>query len=140
MPEFKLKSGGDRGSSKLSSIDKFTYGYVEAMFFTETGDIDDEYSDATVSDISEDGWQKIVDDCTKFQNDNKELLERAYDTNGYDTTQAGHDLWLTRNGHGAGFWDRGLGEIGETLTKAANAMGETYIGEFLMTRDSSPSP
>src|SRR4051812_29933619 len=31
--------------------------------------------------------------------------------------QAGHDFWLTRNGHGAGFWDRGLGAVGERLTK-----------------------
>jgi hypothetical protein len=29
---------------------------------------------------------------------------------------AGHDYWLTRNGHGTGFWDRGLGEVGDKLT------------------------
>lgn len=34
-----------------------------------------------------------------------------------------HDLWLTRNGHGAGFWDRDLGELGERLTAAAKAAG-----------------
>ncbi|HBO9768500.1 hypothetical protein FBPa45_0125 [Pseudomonas phage vB_PaeS_FBPa45] len=28
----------------------------------------------------------------------------------------GHDLWLTRNGHGAGFWDRGMGRVGERLS------------------------
>lgn len=39
-------------------------------------------------------------------------------------TYAGHDLWLTRNGHGAGFWDRDLGELGERLSDAARAMGE----------------
>jgi hypothetical protein len=33
-----------------------------------------------------------------------------------DEEQIGHDFWLTRNGHGAGFWDRGLGEIGIKLT------------------------
>lgn len=38
----------------------------------------------------------------------------------------GHDLWLTRNGHGAGFWDRGLGALGERLTAAAEAMGACY--------------
>ena len=34
-----------------------------------------------------------------------------------DEEQIGHDFWLTRNGHGAGFWDRGLGEVGDKLTK-----------------------
>jgi len=38
----------------------------------------------------------------------------------------GHDLWLTRNGHGAGFWDRGLGELGERLSEAARSLGEAY--------------
>ena len=40
--------------------------------------------------------------------------------------QLGHDLWLTRNGHGAGFWDRGLGELGERLSEAARSLGEAY--------------
>jgi len=30
--------------------------------------------------------------------------------------QIGHDLWLTRGGHGAGFWDRGLPN-GDKLTE-----------------------
>ena len=38
----------------------------------------------------------------------------------------GHDLWLTRNGHGAGYWDRGLGELGERLSDAARSLGEAY--------------
>lgn len=41
--------------------------------------------------------------------------------------QAGHDFWLTREGHGAGFWDRGLGRAGDVLTKAAKAFGECYL-------------
>lgn len=34
---------------------------------------------------------------------------------------AGHDFTLTRNGHGAGFWDRGTGEVGDRLADAARA-------------------
>ena len=30
----------------------------------------------------------------------------------------GHDLRLTEGGHGVGFWDRGMGELGERLTAA----------------------
>ena len=43
----------------------------------------------------------------------------------------GHDFWLTRNGHGAGFWDRGLGELGQKLTEATKTFGtsDLYIGD-----------
>jgi hypothetical protein len=39
----------------------------------------------------------------------------------------GHDFWLTRNGHGAGFWDRGLGELGDFLTKMSKPFGEATL-------------
>jgi len=39
---------------------------------------------------------------------------------------AGHDLWLTSQGHGVGFWDRGLGRLGDRLTKAAKAFEGVY--------------
>lgn len=35
----------------------------------------------------------------------------------------GHDFILTRNHHGAGFWDRGLGDLGDRLTKASDPYG-----------------
>ena len=44
-----------------------------------------------------------------------------------EPAQAGHDFWLTRNRHGAGFWDRGLGERGQRLTDAAHVYGESYL-------------
>lgn len=37
----------------------------------------------------------------------------------------GHDFFLTRNGHGAGYWDRGYGSLGDRLTDAAHAYGES---------------
>ncbi len=44
--------------------------------------------------------------------------------------QFAHDFWLTRNYHGAGFWDRGLGKLGLRLTELAQAYGgcELYVG------------
>jgi hypothetical protein len=39
----------------------------------------------------------------------------------------GHDFWLTRNGHGAGFWDGELGDIGDRLTEASKAFGEVCL-------------
>ena len=37
--------------------------------------------------------------------------------------QFGHDFTLTRNHHGAGFWDRGYGPAGDRLTDYAHAAG-----------------
>lgn len=42
-----------------------------------------------------------------------------------DSEQFGNDLLLTRDGHGAGFWDRGLDELGEALDKMAKALGSS---------------
>lgn len=44
---------------------------------------------------------------------------RATDAN----EQFGHDYYLTREHHGAGFWDRGLGELGRYLTDIAHNAG-----------------
>ena len=42
-----------------------------------------------------------------------------------------HDFWLTGNRHGAGFWDRGYGADGDTLTEAAHGYGDVdlYVGD-----------
>jgi phage-related protein len=59
-------------------------------------------------------------------------LANADDLEGADPRQAGHDLWLTRNGHGAGFWDGGWpDEAGERLADAARELGESsvYVGD-----------
>jgi hypothetical protein len=45
--------------------------------------------------------------------------------------QVGQDFWLTRNGHGAGFWDRfgaGVGQaFGRHLTDESKPYGESYL-------------
>jgi hypothetical protein len=45
--------------------------------------------------------------------------------------QAGHDFWLTRCGHGVGFWDRGLGDAGDRLTERCDVWGtvDLYLGD-----------
>lgn len=40
----------------------------------------------------------------------------------------GHDFWLTRNHHGAGFWDGHYSkELGQKLTALAHTFGECYM-------------
>ena len=85
----------------------------------ETSDeppLDENY---TTEDIVAATLAEMVADCAKFQADNEA------DLIGEDAGQAGHDFWLTRNGHGAGFWDGDWEESkGERLTASSKAFGE----------------
>lgn len=58
--------------------------------------------------------------------------KRAYDpSQGSVWAYAGHDFALTANGRGVGFWDRGLGELGDRLTELSKLAGPfgAYIGD-----------
>ena len=84
-------------------------------------------SNYSVSDIHPDTLKRMMDDCRDFQADNEQALTESE----LSDEQAGHDFWLNRNGHGAGFWDRGLGRVGETLSAASRACGsfDLYVGD-----------
>jgi len=47
-----------------------------------------------------------------------------------DAEQVGHDFWLTRNGHGTGFWDRDISN-GRKLTELCKTYGtsDAYVGD-----------
>ena len=80
-----------------------------------------------VEDFSEETQAQMRADCEKFIQENVAMLEWKG-----DYFQHGHDFWLTRNHHGAGFWDRGYPEeMGKSLTDAAHAFGECdlIVGE-----------
>jgi len=71
-------------------------------------------------DIAPESYAKALKDCEQFVEQNAALLE------GLCADQTGHDFWLTRNRHGVGFWDRGLGDIGDKLTDACKKFGEQH--------------
>lgn len=101
--------------------------YIEAIYFTETGVEGQPPSDAELSDISR---MRAYQACADFILATEELGVKDF-----DWVQAGHDLWLTRNGHGTGFWDRDstvygwLGgiELKTIFTAIAIAIGEHYV-------------
>lgn len=80
----------------------------------------------TISDITENGADRATVDCVLFMalnrediGDEKQNLERA-----------GHDFWMTRNHHGAGFWDGDWPEeAGQRMTKWAETFGELSLIE-----------
>lgn len=111
-------------------MDKFTQAYIECALWSSTDDSGTPLDkDHTPSDIAESTLATMVKDCASFQAANADLLSQVSDSIPAD--YAGHDFWLTRNRHGAGFWDRGLGEIGRKLTEASHTYGsfDLYVGD-----------
>lgn len=90
-------------------------GYVDCALWS--CELDNKFEP---SQIEESSKIQAMKDIEEFVNDNKDLLQASE----LDASQIGHDLWLTRNGHGSGFWDRGLeDEIGDGLTDKAKDIG-----------------
>jgi hypothetical protein len=86
----------------------------------------------TIADFAPEAVAKAVADCAAFEEKAGPLLE-GIERQGQDVPDViGFHFWLTRNGHGAGFWDGDYPkEIGEALTKLSHEFGETdaYVGD-----------
>lgn len=131
------------GKIKMEEKDlsDFTRGYIEAAFFTDEERLTDEMGEEmpnvlfngtdtefetpsapSFEMLADESLTKIIEDCAGFEMLNKALLDGAG-----TAEQNGHDFWLTRNRHGAGFWDRGYGEVGDKLTTAAQKYSECNL-------------
>lgn len=118
------------------NIDQFTHAYMFAALWSST-DEKGEPLDANNSeiDIAPETAAKMRADCEAFIAANAADLESYAEQLGNEqwspSELAGHDFWLTRCGHGSGFWDRGLGELGKRLSAAAHAYGsvDLYVGD-----------
>lgn len=114
------------------NIDTILTHYIVAALWSSNDNLDesggspldDNYDK---SDISTKTLETMRDDVATFVKDNEVMLLES----GQSDEQIGHDFWLTRNGHGAGFWDKGLGEVGDNLTDACKSFGEVwlYVGD-----------
>lgn len=105
----------------------FFNSYVTCALWSSTDDYGDFLDRAyDEDDIAPEALASMREDCECFCQDNADALKQAG-----DDSQNGHDFWLTRNHHGAGFWDRGYGQIGERLTDAAHTWGSSdlYVGD-----------
>lgn len=79
------------------------------------------------SDIDGETQRLMGEECAEFERQNRDALDSFYAITDRTPADAGHDFWLTRNGHGAGFWDRDAGAVGEVLTAAAHSWGECHL-------------
>lgn len=111
--------------------------YVECALWSSVDESDEGGGDPLdtyygTGDVAPGTLQAMRDDCARFFFANRRTMREASGTRQLlkrcgrewsPAAQHAHDFWLTRNGHGAGFWDRGYGAAGEALSDAAHAAG-----------------
>lgn len=114
----------DDNTTDISDVE---LGYLDCALWSSNDDDDQPLDVLGVKAIAPETRKKMRTDVTDFVLQNQVLLKAS----GLSDSQIGHDFWLTRNGHGAGFWDRGLGDIGDQLTAACKAFSSTdlYVGD-----------
>lgn len=113
-------------------MDSFVRQYLETALWSSNDNSNDQGGDPldknyTIDDIAPETIAQAISDCARFRAANQIDLIKTGD----DDEQNGHDFWLTRNRHGAGFWDRGYGDVGKRLTDACHVLGEVdlYVGD-----------
>lgn len=117
-------------------IDLITRHYLICALWSSTDDEGEPMdSGRDLNDIADETKVKAREDVADFL----ELLERegvAWSDH-WTPEQMGHDLWLTRNGHGTGFWDRyGVcDETGYAMGQTLDKWAQTYGGVDLFVGD-----
>jgi hypothetical protein len=122
---FKMKS--QKVMAREVYAREFIAGYIEAAFWS-SNDESGEPLDSGEFDISAQFRKQARADCVAFIRENLADLQAFADQYNSNPEYAGHYFWLTRNRHGAGFWDRGLeAGLSKRLTDSAHASGEVNL-------------
>lgn len=116
---------------------QFLTAHNAALLWSSSDDVDGETVYLDQYELSTAAADTCRADCLAFFVANHaDLVEAAGCYRGREEhggmALAGHDFALTRNGHGAGFWDGDLPEaLGDRLTKASGTAGqaEAYLGD-----------
>ena len=109
----------------------FIEAYVGAALWSSTDNkgepLDNNYSPA---DISQESLAVMILECKDFIHSQWAYLSAGLSRR-LSANRAGRDFWLTRNHRDAGFWDRGLGSLGDNLSEAAHSFGSSdlYVGD-----------
>jgi hypothetical protein len=109
----------------------FVSSYKAAAHTLFEGQTMDTESEATYKAVTNAQWSEEAQacaekECLAFIN-RAELILFALNKNSLGAEQAGTDFWLTRNHHGAGFWDRNLGDDGKHLSEIAISFKESDV-------------
>jgi len=103
--EEKMAKGGPITDER---IDEAVKHYTIAGLWSSTNhdNEEEEFLDKnySVEDIAPETMETFKRDVKKFYEENIDAINKS----GLSDEQIGHDFWLTKNRHGAGFFDRGL--------------------------------
>lgn len=117
-------------------LDEFTTAYIDCMLWSTNDESDPsggEPLDANydIENIDDDSLRDIIADCIAFQR--KHIIDitgnyiSSRSEQWSDLEMAGHDFWLTRAGHGVGFWDGDWeSKAGTLMTETSEEMGGVY--------------
>lgn len=130
-------------------LDTFFAAYLECALWASDDDSTPQGGEPldknhTAEDIADETLDKMREDCIDFMTAHPEesdipAMLSVLDDDGLK--RAGYDFWLTRNRHGAGFWDGDWDNLkkfggeganwGEALTKRSEPYGafDLYIGD-----------
>jgi hypothetical protein len=125
------------GEPTDADIDEMLDGYITCALWSTNDEsdpsggvpLDDNYS---ADDLADEARASMRADCATFARTNAATIVRCFGHGRCDWSLAGHDLWLTRNGHGCGFWDGDWPTAdGDALSEAAHELGEVhlYVGD-----------
>lgn len=139
--QVKEEIGADLSS--VLDVDDVTRGYLACLIWTgqvsywtdtkefggeplDTGELEDVFMGST-DELPDNIQQQAHYEVEQFI----EAIEPYlfyFDLPGeLDSSALGHDFCLTRNRHGAGFWDRGWEELGTWLTSWAHIFGSSNL-------------
>jgi len=106
-------------------IDDFQRQYESTMLWVAGYEPDDTVEGL----IDAKAYAELESDCEDFYEAHEELI-------GDRAERAGHDFYLTRNHHGAGFWDGDWPEPASTkLTDASHVYGSTDMIDWQLRRE-----
>ena len=95
-------------------MDDYTEAYLETAIWADGEEVEG-------NDLSPEFIAQAAADCDDFR-------ERAgYMIDDEDAGVVGYNFWLTRNGHGEGFWSDEFPEHGDALTLIAESFGAMYL-------------
>lgn len=134
----------------MINIDAMVQGYLTCALWTENVQYLEGVEPGEESDRNylDEGWSEI-DGLENFSPESRDAIRRTCErflrlvpeadqevyvdefSNGFPmwrrvraSARMGHDLWLTQNHHGTGFWDRGDNPVYQRLTDVAHRFGE----------------
>lgn len=116
-------------------VDPFTQAYIECALWSSMDNSNDQGGEPLDKNynwthLADETLAKMMADCERFQRENSKDLCVSQSCN---AREGGHCFWLSRNGHGSGFFDSEhfSNDTRDKLQESARKFGECnlYVGD-----------